>query len=664
MARPSAEVSDWKWLGTGASTAGSAVEVRSGVGADAAVAASDALESALRAASDELEMGGKLSGGGFSAGTYLLLVWWAGTALLFCRFVLGLVSVAVMSSKSRPLRDEAAAELLRTLARRCGIGRRIRLVTSDFATMPMTWGVVRPAVLLPRDAATWTAERREAVLMHELAHVRRLDVLTQAVARVACAMFWFNPLVWLAASRMHAESERACDDWVLRAGTRASTYARELLDMAKSAATMGLPLAALPLARRRGFEGRLLAILDPEVDRREPGRRFAVAGGILVVALSVVVAAMGNARPAAAGTPELFASPIGSDAEELAEALADGISGSIDEALAEGIESGVEGSLGVANAEMSAAVRALTQALADSDGGVRVAAAQALGEQQDPRSVAALSNALRNDPDVDVRETAARSLGQLENPAGLPALTAALRGDTAVQVRRAAAWAMGQIEDPAAVEGLTAALRDADAEVKRTAVWALGQIESANAVESLVPLLRDGDVEVRKQAAWALGQIESAQAVEGLSAVLRNDTDVEVRKQAAWALGQIEDAAAMPALSAALRDADNEVRSTAIWAIGQIEPDTAPPALIEALRDSNPAVRQAAAHAAGQIGDRTAVAALTPLLQDSVLDVRRAALAALMSVGDVSAVDALVQLLQDPDPEIRKAAASALGRIR
>ncbi|MGH7552920.1 MAG: M56 family metallopeptidase, partial [Longimicrobiales bacterium] len=528
MAPSSVDISDWTWRGAGASTGGPVVDVGSGVGVGAAVLASDELESALRAASDEFEVSGKLSGAAFSAGTYLLLVWWAGTALLFCRFVLGLVSVAVMSSKSRPLRDEVASELLRTLARRCGVSRRIRLLTSDFATMPMTWGVVRPAVLLPRDAVTWTAERREAVLMHELAHVRRLDVLTQAVARVACAMFWFNPLVWLAASRMHAESERACDDWVLRAGTRASTYARELLDMAKSSATMGLPLAALPLARRRGFEGRLLAILDPGVDRREPGRRFAVAGGILVAALSVVVAALGNARPAAAVTREVFASSMGSDAEELAEALADGV------------ESGIDESLGVANAEMSFAVRALAQ---------RVAAAQALGEQQDPRSVAALSNALRNDPDVDVRETAARSLGQLENPAGLPALTAALRGDTAVQVRRAAAWAMGQIEDPAAVEGLISALRDSDAEVERTAVWALGQIESANAVESLLPLLRDGDVEVRKVTVWALGQIESAQAVEGLSSVLRNDSDVEVRKQAAWALGQIEDEAAMPALN-------------------------------------------------------------------------------------------------------------------
>ena len=87
--------------------------------------------------------------------------------------------------------------------------------------MPMTWGWLRPVVLLPGDSEVGRPERRHVVLLHELAHVKRLDCLTQQLAQLSCAVYWFNPLSWWASMRMMVERERACDDLVLLSGVAA-----------------------------------------------------------------------------------------------------------------------------------------------------------------------------------------------------------------------------------------------------------------------------------------------------------------------------------------------------------------------------------------------------------------------------------------------------------
>jgi beta-lactamase regulating signal transducer with metallopeptidase domain len=182
-----------------------------------------------------------------------------------------------------------------------GLRRSVLLLATTQTRVPLTWGTKEPIVLLPADASRWSAERREAVLVHELAHVARGDARGHDIARMAAALFWANPLVWIALRLMRAERERACDDLVLSTGTRASSYAGDLLQIAL---TLGgrtqVSAAALAMARPNELEGRLLAILDPRVPRRPAGRAVRVGAGVLALTLLVPLAALRPAeRPAA-----------------------------------------------------------------------------------------------------------------------------------------------------------------------------------------------------------------------------------------------------------------------------------------------------------------------------------------------------------------------------
>ncbi len=153
--------------------------------------------------------------------------------------------------------------------------------------MPMSVGLRRPAILLPRGAPDWEAERLRLVLAHELAHVRRGDLVSNFLARMALCLHWWNPLAWVAWREFVREREKAADDMVIESGASPVTYAGYLLEMARAAAAEPeLEPAALPMARRSQLEGRLMSILDEKVKRGAPGR--AAWMGTVVVMLAGV----------------------------------------------------------------------------------------------------------------------------------------------------------------------------------------------------------------------------------------------------------------------------------------------------------------------------------------------------------------------------------------
>lgn len=244
--------------------------------------------------------------GAIAAGPHGLAILWRALWLAGCLGFLALLGgrLLILRRVERGARCVEKPDLLEMLAsakRRLGVDRPVRLLLGEPTAMPMTWGHRIPRILLPETAVDWPAAQTRAVLLHELAHVRRGDVLLQRVAELARAVFWFNPLAWFAVRRMLAEREHACDDAVIRSGVRGSEYAQQLLAMAHALRSARGVAAALPMARRSQMTGRLMAILDEGRSRGSPPARGASLVLVLGVAAGLAAAALRPTPLAATG---------------------------------------------------------------------------------------------------------------------------------------------------------------------------------------------------------------------------------------------------------------------------------------------------------------------------------------------------------------------------
>jgi hypothetical protein len=235
----------------------------------------------------------------------LIVAYVGGVLLLLAKLAVEHALIQRVRRTSAPNDDPALAKLLASLSTRLGIPRRITLLRTNRATSPLTWGIVRPHVLIPSASKDWPTERQQAVLLHELAHVARHDCLTQTLAAIACAVYWPHPGVWRAAARLRVERELACDDRVINAGIPALDYADHLLAIAYSVqATRPDAALAVGMAASSHLETRLRAAIDSTRRRSTPGRQATLASAAIASVALVPLAALG-ARTAAAPTPTL-----------------------------------------------------------------------------------------------------------------------------------------------------------------------------------------------------------------------------------------------------------------------------------------------------------------------------------------------------------------------
>ena len=203
----------------------------------------------------------------------LMAIWVIGILVVILRSAIGIGCLTLIRRKhSLPLRSDSLNSLLTQLKMRSGIPSRwnVRVCSNPHFSVPMTWGVFRPTIALPSDAETWSDQQFEAVMLHELAHIRRFDFSTQMIAEVACAVYWFHPIVWLGARAMRSDAELATDEAVLRTGLKPSDYASELMMLATKISAKKQPYAyagALAMNNSK-IEERLYSILKNNENRR------------------------------------------------------------------------------------------------------------------------------------------------------------------------------------------------------------------------------------------------------------------------------------------------------------------------------------------------------------------------------------------------------------
>ena len=245
-------------------------------------------------------------------------------ALLLFVTALALGRLIALRARADVLVDGHWLSALARAQRRMGFKHGTALLTSDDLASPISWGLMRPVILL-NSRAVEAAGEAEAIIAHELAHVARMDWAKLLLARLATALFWFNPLVWVLAREAHQLREETADDAVLAADIVDTDYAQLLVGVARHECP-GLLLGAHGVAPSKSSLGRRIArVLDHGSTRSPAARPFALgvaAGALLVSApLAALTVIPKSQKPADVEKPAL------------AKILATGVQASVDSAV-------------------------------------------------------------------------------------------------------------------------------------------------------------------------------------------------------------------------------------------------------------------------------------------------------------------------------------------
>lgn len=429
-------------------------------------------------------------------------------------------------------------ESIQRLSRVLRVTKPVLLLESSLVRVPTVVGWLRPALLLPTSALIGlTPQQLEAILAHELAHIRRHDYLVNLLQTIIETLLFYHPAVWWVSRRIRVEREHACDDFAVAVSGDALLYARALTRMERlRKASPDFAMAA----NGGSLMSRIHRLVGVDA---QPSYRF--AGPFTSIVILSILATVGvsarmsprNSMPARIGL-EMSASGIESPARMAPHVNPPG--------------STVDASKRI-------------QQLGSSNPRDRAVAICSLGRTGEPGAIPSLIQVLSDD------EIIPAPLGCWDSGSWSPALRSFHHSSPGEEAAMALA-AMGA----SAVDPLIGALRDPNPSVRRNAAWAIGEIrgghsvDRSGALDPMVLALSDSDSSVRRAAAFSLGEIRDARTATNLISAL-SDEDAGVREMAAWALGEMKASIASEALTVASNDQDKQVRRKARWALAEIQ---------------------------------------------------------------------------------------------
>jgi TonB family protein len=234
----------------------------------------------------------------------IVMIWIGGAGISLLILGIGLGRLAWIASHGRRVLGGRWTESAARIARDYGLRHPVRLLQTDHPSLLVTWGCAWPRIILPRAAQHWSDDRVRIVLSHELAHIKRRDWAIQMLAEIVRAVYWFNPLIWIACGRLRQESEHATDDAVLRHGITGPEYARHLLELARvlTHRSRFTWLPAPAIARSSSLERRVRAMLNDRTNRAPATRSVRTATLAVVACMTVALAAAQGAFATFSGT--------------------------------------------------------------------------------------------------------------------------------------------------------------------------------------------------------------------------------------------------------------------------------------------------------------------------------------------------------------------------
>ncbi|HXT69103.1 MAG TPA: M56 family metallopeptidase [Vicinamibacterales bacterium] len=215
---------------------------------------------------------------------FVTIAWLTGTMLVLLPLTIGLRQMHHLRRTGLPWsRGRAVAA---AIAGDAALRGRVDVMLHESTPGPLTFGAFRPAIMLPVDAKAWDEDDLNRAIVHEMEHVRRRDWISQRLAHLVCACYWFHPLVWIAWRRFVVEAERACDDAVLRR-SEATAYADQLVTLATHLSASRQPLLAM--ANRADLSTRVAAVLDRNQPRGRAGRASVLFAAVAALMMLVLV---------------------------------------------------------------------------------------------------------------------------------------------------------------------------------------------------------------------------------------------------------------------------------------------------------------------------------------------------------------------------------------